>query len=150
MIVYPSQLPLPLLDGYKLSTVSPLMRTQLNSGRSRQRRKFTSVPTQPTVKWIFSDQQAAFFEAWFARTLVDGSLWFQATLKTPTGLRDYQCRFTDIYGDLEPIGVDHWQCSAVLELKERPLIEPGWEMFPDLWFGANLIDIALNREWPVP
>ncbi|WP_256582396.1 MULTISPECIES: transposase [unclassified Pseudomonas] len=149
MIIYPKQLSLPLHDGYKLDTISPLMRTRLDSGRSRQRRKFTSVPTEVSVKWIFNDNQASFFEAWFARTLGDGALWFEATLKTPLGLKDYVCRFTDIYDGPELIGVDHWAYSATLELRDRPLMAPGWENFPELWFGKNIIDMAINREWPL-
>lgn len=148
MIIYPPQLPLPLRDSYSLKTVSPLMRTPLNSGRSRQRRKFTSVPTEPNVQWLFNNQEAAFFESWFARALEDGSRWFQMTLQTAEGILDYQCRFTDIYSGPELVGVDHWRYSAVLEMLKRPLINPGWELFPDLWFGASIIDLALNREWP--
>lgn len=148
MIVYPKQLPLPLLEGYKLSTISPLMRTKLENGRSRQRRKFTNVPTEPSFKWIFNDQEAAFFEAWFARILMDGALWFLAPLKTPLGLKDYECRFTDIYDGPELVGIDHWRYSVTLELRERPLMAPGWENFPDFWFKKNIIDMAINREWP--
>ena len=150
MIIYPPQLPLPLRDSYSLKPVSPLMRTPLNSGRSRQRRKFTSVPTEPSVQWLFNDQQAAFFEAWFARTLEDGTRWFEMPLQTPEGFHNYQCRFTDIYSELELVGVDHWRTSAVLEMLKRPLINPGWDQFPDLWFGASIIDLALNKEWPEP
>jgi hypothetical protein len=25
---------------------------------------------------------------------------------------------------------------------------PGWESFPELWFGKNIVDLAINREWP--
>jgi hypothetical protein len=149
MIIYPKKhLPLPLLDGYALSTKSPLVITELSSGLERQRRKFTNVPTRVQAKWICTRQQAAFFEAWFARELMDGVNWFQAELDTPAGFGDYICKFRDIYQGPELIQGKYWGFSAELVLRKRPLIEPGWEQFPDLWFGAGIIDLALNREWP--
>ncbi len=52
-IIYPDDyLPMPLMDGYGFKPISPLKRTEMTSGRARQRRLYTSTPTQATVKWI--------------------------------------------------------------------------------------------------
>jgi hypothetical protein len=49
-IYYPhDSLPMPLQDGYGFQPVSPLKRTQLTTGRARQRRAYTSTPTQASV-----------------------------------------------------------------------------------------------------
>jgi hypothetical protein len=53
-IIYPDEyLPMPLMDGYGFKPISPLLRTEMTSGRAQQRRRYTSTPTQASVKWIF-------------------------------------------------------------------------------------------------
>ncbi len=97
-LYYPSAyLPGPLKESFGLTPVSPLKRTQMVTGRARQRRAYTSTPTQTDLAWIFSDAQAQAFEAWFRDELSDGAAWFNIPLLTPVGLKNYVCRFTDIY-----------------------------------------------------
>ncbi|MNH40302.1 hypothetical protein D3C79_1016050 [compost metagenome] len=45
--------------------------------------------------------------------------------------------------------MSRWEYSATLELREPSLIPPGWEDFPQFWFMMNIIDMAVNREWPL-
>ncbi|MBD9680027.1 hypothetical protein IB274_25200 [Pseudomonas sp. PDM18] len=152
MIEYPNQyLPLPQITGYVLSTESPLQRSQLQSGRARQRRRFTSVPVAVTATWRMTHNQGAWFEAWFQSALKDGALWFLANLQTPKdagGLAPYECRFTDIYDGPTLLQGVLWEYTAMLELRQRPLIPVEWVEFPDFWFEGNIIDMAMNREWP--
>lgn len=151
MIEYPQQLPAPLIDGYGLNTADPTLRTQLQSGRARQRRRFTSVPTYAECTWLMTAQQAAFFEAWFKRTLMDGAEWFSCRIKTPEieeGTVVHDCRFVGMYSGPRLSPRNRWVFTATLELRERPLIPPYWDQFPDLWFNMNIIDMAMNREWP--
>lgn len=148
MIKYPQQLPRPLQDGYKLNTENPKMETQLESGRFRERRKFTYVPTTIRARWNMDEAQMAFFESWFARTLVDGTLWFEATLQTPLGIKEYECKIKGMYDGPELVQFNRFEISATLMLRNRPLIARGWENFPEFWFNKNIIDLAINREWP--
>jgi len=149
-IYYPHDyLPLPLQAGYGFKPVSPLKRTEMVSGRSRQRRKYTSTPTAVTVRWIFiKDQQAQVFESWYRDVLIDGVSWFFMKLQTPVGVKFYKCRFTDIYDGPTLVPPKYWQYSALIELWERPLPPPGWGNFPELLSGSDIIDIAVNVEWP--
>ncbi|MNO07641.1 hypothetical protein D3C81_2299230 [compost metagenome] len=41
-----------------------------------------------------------------------------------------------------------WMFSATLELRERTMMPPQWLPFPEFWFNGNIIDMAMNREWP--
>lgn len=120
---YPNALPTPLREGYGLRHVSPLMRTQMDSGRARQRRRFTSVPSEVPVSWICNAKQAQFFEAWFRYGITDGADWFLCPLKTPldegAAVKEYEARFTDIYRGPELVGIDHWRFTAELEIRER-------------------------------
>ncbi len=149
-IYYPHDyLPLPLMEGYGFKPVSPLLRTEMTSGRARQRRQYISTPTQATVKWTFkTDSESQLFEAWFRDALTDGVAWFNMKLHTPRGLEFYKCRFTDIYEGPTLIAPKYFQFSATLELWERPILPAGWGEFPDLVVNSNIIDLALNREWP--
>lgn len=148
-INYPRDyLPLPLQDGYGLKPVSPLLRTPMVSGRVRQRRRYTSTPTEASVIWLFTDTQAQVFEAWYRDAINDGASWFNMPLKTPVGTRDYVCRVVDIYEGPTLTGGRYWRYSASLELWERPLPPVGWGNYPELLAGSSIIDIAINREWP--
>jgi len=62
MIAYPEFLPEPQRDGYGFQPVSPMARSELQSGRARQRRRFTSVPTVASVTWLMDDGEAQLFE----------------------------------------------------------------------------------------
>jgi len=149
MIEYPAELPLPLQDGYALDTpVDPMLRTPMVSGRARQRLNFDEVPYLINAKWNCDRNQMAFFQGWYARALVQGVEWFKATLLTPIGFKEYECRFAGHYTGPTLVQVSRWEFSAVLELREPPLIQPGWEDFPQFWFMMNIIDLAVNREWP--
>lgn len=45
-IFYPEEyLPMPLMDGYGFKPISPLLRTEMTSGRAQQRRRYTSTFT---------------------------------------------------------------------------------------------------------
>ena len=142
-------LPLPLMDGYAFKPVSPLLRTEMASGRSRQRRRYLSTPTNCSVKWIFrTDNEAQLFESWYRETITDGADWFFMKLQTPTGVDFQKCRFTDIYEGPTLIPPRYWQYSATLELWTRPVPGDGWGEFPEYIIASSIIDIALNREWP--
>lgn len=147
-IDYPVQLPLPLRNGYGLNHVSPLMRTEMQSGRARQRRKYTSVPTIASVTWTLSQPQAQVFEAWFRHDLSDGAEWFNARIRTPLGLQDYECRFADMYSGPNFAGIALWQFSAELEIRERQTLSAEWAQFPEIVAYSDLFDIALNQWWP--
>ncbi|MGO3868926.1 MAG: hypothetical protein ACTJH7_02515 [Alcaligenes sp.] len=148
-INYPVGLPMPVRDGYGIKHTQPFQRTQMEDGRARQRRRFSSVPSTVNVSWIFkSDNEAALFEAWFRDAVNDGAEWFNSPLKTPIGEGQYVCRFVSMYTGPDPIGARAWRVNAVLETWERPLLPPGWGQFPEFVLGSSIIDIALNREWP--
>jgi hypothetical protein len=149
MIQYPQGLPCALREGYDFSPISPLLRSDMQSGRARQRRRFTSVPTMASVSWIMNDVQAQLFEAWFRDALEDGAQWFEMPLKTPEGERSYTARFTDIYSGPTLTGRSSWKFTAQLELRERPILVPGWAVYaPDYILLSSLFDKAMNLAWP--
>ena len=147
-IDYPVGLPMPLRNGYDTNHVSPMMRTEMQTGRARQRRRYTSVPTMASVSWIMTEKQAQLFEGFFRWTLLDGTEWFNLDLLTPLGLKPYEVRFAEMYNGPTLTGRDLWTFTAELEIKERQTIAYGWPAFPGFVLGSDIIDKALNSEWP--
>lgn len=150
-IYFPSQLPAPQRSGYGFNPVQTFVRTGMASGRAKQRRSFTSVPTMLPVSWMFTGPETMLFEAWFRDAINDGADWFMLELKTPLEpfgqLGHYRCRFTDMYSGPELNGC-LWRISANLEVWERPMFPPGWAEFPEFITDADIIDRAVNENWP--
>jgi hypothetical protein len=146
-ITYPAALPHPLKEGYAFEPENNILRTQMQSGRARQRQSFTSVPSYAQLSWILDDQQAQLFEAWSAQ--VAGAAWFDITLRTPLGLFDQQVRFmTSVVGPRR-IGVRHWGYNVRAELRDRAVVAPDWaEILPGYILLSDIFDLAMNREWP--
>ena len=148
-INYPTQLPAPVQNGYSMQHVSPLLRTGMQSGRARQRRIFTSVPSMLSVSFFFKTAgEAQLFEGFFQHTLKDGAEWFNMLLKTPMGYKQTECRFADIYGPIELEQGLYWRTSATVEIRERRTMPANWVPFPDFVIQQDIIDQSINRELP--
>lgn len=146
--IYPEDLPRGLHSGRKYQIASPLMRSDLVSGRSRQRRKFTSVPEAVSVSWLFNDGEGQLFEAWWRDDLVDGSLYFECPLDHPLGYSQYTARFTGPYSGPMRVGPELWSYTAELEVSERIALPRGWSILPSFVLHKEIFDYAMNREWP--
>ncbi|MCY1452952.1 hypothetical protein D9M71_699150 [compost metagenome] len=149
MLAYPEWLPLPVGDDYGFEPVSPMVKSKLNSGRTRTRCRSISAPTAIPVSWIFDNPEAQLFEAWFEEVLVSGTSWFECPLKTPLGLGNYQAKFDDIYSGPVLVGEGLWRFTATLWLVKRPILDPGWASeAPDYILMSDIVDIAVNKDWP--
>lgn len=82
MELWPALLPAPTV-AFSGSTESSVARTQMESGRFRQRPRFTSELRTYRASWELSDFQFGFFQAWFLRKLSNGADKF--TINLPTG-----------------------------------------------------------------
>ena len=148
LVSWPTQLPLPEQSGYAIQHVSPLQRTTMVSGRARQRRVYTSVPSNVAVQWFLTEQQAQLFEAFFRYSIMDGADWFLLPLKTPMFTGDYECRFTGIYEGPTLTAFNRWTISATIEIKERQTLNAGLAYVPQYVIDSSIIDIAVNQLWP--
>ena len=147
-ISWPAGLPCALREGHSTQHTTPFTRTTMDSGRARQRRKFSSVPSTQQFSWYFTQGQCTAFEAWFRDALADGAAWFNMESRTPLGATALVCRFQDMYAGPDLVGRDRWKVSAALEIWERPLAPAGWGLLPDYLIHADILDIAANRKWP--
>ena len=74
-ITWPNTLPLPSVEGYGLTPQEAVLRTDMESGPARQRRRFRQTPTRITVRWLFSEFEFALFEAWYKYHADEGGQW---------------------------------------------------------------------------
>jgi hypothetical protein len=80
MAYWPPQLPKPQLAGYSLAPQAAFVRSDMDAGPARQRRRFTQAPTDIAVELVMDQQQLAIFEAWYEHRIDSGSAWFDAPM----------------------------------------------------------------------
>lgn len=150
MIQYPEGLPAMLLDGHSLQTVDPQLRSELDSGRARVRRKFTATPTYVQGAILArTDSQAQLFEAWWEQVLVSGTKYFEMPVKTPLGNQMQTVRFDGIYQGPVLVPPGYWRYTFTLELRKRPIIPAPWAAeAPDWILHAGKFDRLMNDTWP--
>ncbi|MNO61364.1 hypothetical protein D3C76_520110 [compost metagenome] len=148
MIAFPEELPLPTRRDYEFDPVSNIMATEMASGRSFQRQTFEVVPTYIELTWLFDDPQSQFFAYWAAR--MARADWFTMKLRTPLGYDDLVVRFTpDGIRGPKRFALNKWTYTAKVEIRENPLIAPGWvELLPGYVLLSDIFDRAVNQEWP--
>ncbi|MBB1292203.1 hypothetical protein [Pseudoalteromonas sp. SR41-4] len=118
MVNYPLSLPLPRLKEVSYKRQSNILRTEMSSGRARQRRRFLSVPTFMEATWRFKKDEAVAFEG-FVDHGVQLTGWFLMDILTPKGVVKHQVRFVkDPLENFKPISALVWQYQAQVEVKE--------------------------------
>lgn len=119
MIKYPSILPYPLLSSTSFKQQSNILRTEMNSGRARQRRRFLSVPTTMPATWRLSSRLATVFEGFYEHDLKDNE-WFLMDIPTPQGMIEHEVRFINSpMESCKPLGAGRWSYQANIEIKNR-------------------------------
>ena len=124
-IICPSTLPLPTVQGYGVQPGEAILRTEMEAGLARQRRRFTDVPTKVSVRWIMRRDQYAIFEGWYRWHAREGASWFAITLLGGLGLLEQEARFTRQFSSRLLAGGTLWEVTSELEIRERPVLDEG-------------------------
>jgi hypothetical protein len=123
-ITYPNNLPSPLLSTHSLKQQSNLLRTKMDSGHARVRRRFKSVPTIMEASWRCKAEEAAVFEGFIVNALGGGVSRFLMNVLTPLGVIEHEVRFiTSPLEDYKPINSTWWEYKAQIEIKRVVLNE---------------------------
>jgi hypothetical protein len=120
-ITWPTTLPLPTVQGYGIRPGEAILRTEMEAGPARQRKRFTQVPTRINVRWIMRREQFALFEAWYRWQAKEGGEWFNIPLLGGIGLSEHEARFTRQF-DAKLMGGVLWEIVSELEIRERPTL----------------------------
>ncbi|MEQ1614488.1 MAG: hypothetical protein ABL904_17205 [Hyphomicrobiaceae bacterium] len=114
-----------LLSGYKIDAKFGNIRTDMETGQARQRRRFGSPPSSLPVSWIMSGLQVALFKSWLSAKASNGAAWFNIDLKLADGTASVEARFAGDgvgYTLISPTqdGAHWWKVEAKLEIKDPP------------------------------
>jgi hypothetical protein len=123
-VSWPGTLPLPTIDGYGIRPGEAILRTEMEAGPARQRRRYTQVPSRITVRWVLRREQFALFEAWYRWTAKEGGEWFEIDLLGGLGLLPQDARFTRQF-DARIVAGILWEVRSELEIRERPTLSEG-------------------------
>lgn len=119
MATWPTNLPDPLTSGYSIQPQQAFIRTDMDQGPARQRRRFTTTPTVYSVKWIMSEQQFGIFESWFRDEVDDGAAWFTINLRGGTGIQAVEARFMQPWTSTRVAPM--YEVDGQLEVRNRPI-----------------------------
>lgn len=119
MAAYPSTLPGPLNSGYQLNPVNQVIRTEMESGYTRARRRTTARVDRFPLAFIYTQSQMATFRDWFDDpTGADGgAAWFDIDLDTgDNGEITVEGRFAGIW-QASRISTEFWKVTATIEVR---------------------------------
>lgn len=121
---WPPTLPLPTTENYSIRPGEAILRTEMEAGPARQRRRFTQVPSRITVRWLMTDKQFSLFEGWYKHKAKEGGEWFYVDVKVGLGLLPAEARFTRQF-DAQLFRRVKWEITSELEIRERPTLNEG-------------------------
>lgn len=114
MPTWPASLPQdPSLDGYSSEDQSGMLRSEMDSGPPKQRRRFTATTENISLSWLMTKTQLSTFNSFYKTTLLEGSLAFDIT--HPVNGWTVSARFT-APAQRSPIYINMWRVNAVIEI----------------------------------
>lgn len=120
MATWPSTLPPPLADGYQLQPTDQAIRTDMETGAPRVRRRTAARNDKLSLSWQFTDAEMAIFRAWYENDstgAAGGAGWFTSSVKIGTGgLVSLACRFSGVYQATYNPG-SSWRVTAQVEVR---------------------------------
>lgn len=120
--LFPAKLPPPSVEGYGLEPETAFIRTDMEGGTARQRRRYTAAPTRVPVQWNFTFAEFALFEYWYENTIQSGAAWFELGLANGSLFNVQEARFTQAWRARADKSALYWEVSATLEVRQRPLL----------------------------
>jgi hypothetical protein len=74
-MAWPETLPKALANGYGIQSGDCAIRTDMESGAARVRRRSTSAPDKVSLKFLMTDAQMVIFRAFYTSDFKDGAAW---------------------------------------------------------------------------
>ena len=114
MATFPTTLPKPTQSDYQENRQSQLIRSQMDTGPAKIRRRFTANSAEYSVSWEFTGSQLSTFETFFNSTIDGGSVEF--TWVQPRTDASVTARFVDGVYSVSSLGHDLYRVSSKLEV----------------------------------
>lgn len=120
---FPAILPAPSLSGYSVSPFDQTIRTDMEAGAARVRRRSASRNATATVAWIFTDNQFSVFDYWVQNKITGGADWFNLSIPDSAGFQSIEARLIGPYKVVGRVPPSSWQISTTIEIRSRALID---------------------------
>lgn len=148
-IRFPEDLPRPTQD-YSLNIENSAIRSRMDSGRIRQRRRFSSSQNALSVKWSLTDEEFQLFESFAFHALSGGTSWFETELLTGGGIVTHKVRFQEGRYKASYRGFMGWIVTASLDVEavNRMTVEETAAAMYDLNLMATELRDALDDYLP--
>lgn len=106
---------------YSIKASGNAIRTQMDSGRYRQRQRQTRLHRMMRVEWELSDDEYGYFQSIYKHLLENGTAWFEMSLPMgDDGFKCYTVRFVAIEGhEAQYRDVMFWKVKARLETEDQ-------------------------------
>lgn len=138
-VTLPATLGDALMDGYSIQPDVTFVRTDLEAGAARVRRRFTSSPTRATVRWLWSTTQFAVFEYWWQNVGTSGAGWFNGRVANGQGVSECELRFLQPWRAEMAAGA-LWRVSADVEIRARPLMtRSAWDTATGAYVATDYV-----------
>lgn len=120
MAAWPGTLPPPRVANYALTPLPETVRTDMEVGSARVRRRTSARNDHLKVAWRFTDAEMATFRSWFddaAAGAAGGAAWFTMSLPVGNGgIATQEVRFIGSYEAALQPGL-RWSVTAQLEVR---------------------------------
>jgi hypothetical protein len=120
MATWPTTLPAPMAQGYSIDPIDPVIRTDMEVGAVRARRRTAARQDKVSAAWAFSDAELQIFREWFddgSTGAAGGSAWFNIDLRIGAGgSTPEEARFSTP-PRIALVSGGRWQVTADLEVR---------------------------------
>ncbi len=118
-ISWPGTLPGPLAADYVQEPKHNVLRTEMESGRARHRKRFPQAYSRLALSWAMTSTELSEFKTWLR--LEAGPRFFDIDLMLDGAPRTVEARFTPA----DKVTITHtppdlWRVDAVLEIRDQP------------------------------
>lgn len=121
-MAFPAGLPAPAIEGHAISAGQDAIRTEMETGAARTRRRSFSSPDRVSLAWYFSAQEFAIFRAWWDGEIHGGSAWFDFLIDDGiTGVQSLrEVRFVESF-EASLIAYSQWRVTVKAEIRRQRL-----------------------------
>jgi hypothetical protein len=119
---FPATLPKVDMKNYSYKTMDQNIRTDMEVGLARVRRRFLASPMEIRVTWELTAVELGIFEKFYETDINAGASWFNIPVVNGAGETIVEARFKEPPSVGTSAKEFAWKVNAVLETIDRPLI----------------------------
>ena len=119
MATWPTTLPPPSISGYSMQTADATIRTDMESGPARVRRRYTATPDKAMLRFVFDEAQMAAFRTFWDGDAEQGAAWWYLLVKDGRSAGGTSREVRPAQGSFkaELIDAGHWAVSFEVEVR---------------------------------